>query len=53
MAIVKTYIVKFDASGNIINTKEIDVDDGLERVVIVHAKNPTNANKAALALRGE
>lgn len=54
MATVKTYIVRFDASGNIIATKELDVDDSIgTRVVVVHAKNPTNANKAALALRGE
>ena len=53
MAVVKTYMVKFDPSGNVISTKEIDIEPDGARVVIVAAKNVTNANKAALALRGE
>jgi hypothetical protein len=52
MAIIKTYMIRFDSAGNLVATKELDVEpDSL--VVIVRAKNPTNANKAALATRGE
>lgn len=53
MAIVKTYIVVFDASGNIAQTLEVDATPPGAGVEIVKAKNPTNANKAALARRGE
>jgi hypothetical protein len=52
MAIVKTYMVTLDSNGTVISTKEFDIERGTT-VVVVQAKNPTNANKAALALRGE
>lgn len=52
MATVKTYLVVLDSAGNIISTREFDVEKGTQ-CVVVQAKNPTNANKAALALRGE
>lgn len=52
MAVVKTYMVRFDTAGNIVSTKELDVEPS-SLVVVVQAKNATNANKAALALRGE
>lgn len=57
MATVKTYLVRFDEPGNIVATKELDQETAVTqaglRFVVVRAKNPTNANKAALALRGE
>jgi hypothetical protein len=52
MADVKTWVVVFDATGTIVSSKEIDVELGTQ-VVVVRAKNLVNANKAALALRGE
>jgi hypothetical protein len=50
--IVKQYMVKYDAAGNFVSTKECDIQP-TELVVVVWAKNPTNAKKAADNTRGE
>jgi hypothetical protein len=50
--IVKQYIVRYDASGNFVSTKEVDIPP-TDLVVVVWAKNPTNAKKAADNTRGE
>lgn len=51
MAIVKTYQVTYDAAGDALEARELDIAPP-PRVVIVFAKNVTAALKAANNLRG-